>query len=330
MPMISDGSRTLPVEVRPSAPLELLSVFHDCESKHVLEGPLSSLETLRMERGDEFKRFWDDGVRGFAELVILAERSGTLFDLELDRFFDRLEATAASPAPAPSLLSETPFERRALEARLDRLAREPALRVAYRHELESAWSYVKGEWEVTGRPAVLKAAEEWRRSLAQGVPFRSLLERPRFWPGRPELEEMADAAAAEGRMILSPGWFFGVLVIEMDGTVLVGRRIRTSDEALARRQVSEGVAAKMKALADPTRLSILLWLASHPSSITEVARHFKLSQPTVSAHVQLLRDAELIEEKQAGRSSTLTVTERRVKDLLSGVEEALLRQFPAD
>src|SRR5690348_8092408 len=105
MPMISDGSRTPRLEVRPSAPLELMWVFHDCEARHALEGPLSSLETLRQERGEEFKRFWDDGVRGFAELVILAERSDTLFDLDLDRFFARLEATAAVPMPAPSLLS---------------------------------------------------------------------------------------------------------------------------------------------------------------------------------------------------------------------------------
>ena len=331
MPMISDGSRAAPIEVRPSAALELMWVFHDCEAGHTLEGPLSTLESLRAERGREFKEFFADGVRGFAELVLLAERSGTLFDLDLDRFFDQLEATAATPRPTPSLLSETPFERRAFEVRLERLCHDPALRAAYRGLLESAWNHVKPEWEAVGRPAVLKAAEDWRRRLEQGDSFRSLLERPRIWPGRAELEEMADAAASEGRMVLSPGWFYGAVhVVEMDGTVLVGRRLRTSDEALTRRQISEAVAAKMRALADPTRLSILLWLASHPGSITEVARQFKLSQPTVSAHVQLLREAELIEEKQTGRSSTLTVTERRVKDLLAGVEEALLRQFPAD
>jgi len=44
----------------------------------------------------------------------------------------------------------------------------------------------------------------------------------------------------------------------------------------------------------------------------------------------VLREAGLLEEKAAGRSSTLTVTERRVKDLLAGVEDSLLRQFPKD
>jgi hypothetical protein len=44
----------------------------------------------------------------------------------------------------------------------------------------------------------------------------------------------------------------------------------------------------------------------------------------------MLREVGLLEEKQTGRSSTLTVTERRLRELLDGVEEALLRQFPAD
>jgi DNA-binding transcriptional ArsR family regulator len=331
MPMISDGSRTAPIEVRPSAALELMWIFHGCEASHTLEGPLSTLEAMRAERGEALRKFWDDGVRGFSELVVLAERSGTLFDLDLDRFFAQLDEAATSPRPAPSLLSETPFERRALEARLDRLRREPDVRAAYREMLESVWSTARDEWETMGKPAVVEAAEEWKNRLDRGDPYRSLLERPRIWPGRSELEEIADAAAAEGRMVMSPGWFFGVVhLVEMDGTVLLGRRLRSSDEAVTRRHISAAVAAKMRALADPTRLAILMWLASHPSSITDVARQFKLSQPTVSSHVQILREADLIEERQSGRSSTLTVTERRVRDLLSGVEEALLRQFPAD
>src|SRR5213082_507657 len=85
-----------------------------------------------------------------------------------------------------------------------------------------------------------------------------------------------------------------------------------------------------RARADPTRVGIVLWLASHPASITEIARHFKLSQPTVSGHVQVLREAGLLEEKAAGRSSLLTVTEQRLKDLLVSAEDALLRQFPKD
>jgi DNA-binding transcriptional ArsR family regulator len=305
-------------------------IVHDCEADHTLEGSLSVLEPLRQHLGARLREFWGDGVRGFTETVVLAERGGTLWDLDLDRFFDGLDE-AVKLDGRPSLLSEPPADRRLLHTRLERLRSDATLRAGYKALLAEAWEAVREEWEATGRPAVLRAAAEWQERLDEGASYRSLLERPRIWPNRPELEELADRSAAEGRMVFSPGWFFGIVhVVEIDDLVLLGRRIRTSDPALAQRKMAEHVAMKVKALADPTRLSILMWLASHPASVTQVARHFNVSQPTVSAHIQLLRDAGLIEEKAAGRSSTLTVTERRLRDLLSGVEEALLRQFPSD
>ncbi len=330
MPMISEGAEAPRVEVRASAPLELMWIVHDCEAGHELEGTLASLEELRRSLGAQLKAFWGDGVRGVAEAVVLAERSGTLFDLDLDRFFARLDEAALVDS-RPSLLSEPVHERRLIHARLERLRTEPDLRDSYRALLNEAWEAVRDEWETTGRAAVVKTAAEWTARLAEGQNYRQLLERPRIWPNRPELEELSDVAAIEGRMVFSPGWFFGVVhVVEIDGTVLIGRRIRTTDEAAMQRKIAANVASKMKALSDPTRLVILMWLAGHPASVTQIARHFHLSQPTVSAHIQLLREAELIEERAAGRSSTLTVTERRLKDLLSAVEEGLLRQFPAD
>lgn len=328
--MISDGTDGPGIQVRGSAPLELMWLVHDCEASHVLEGSLGTLEPLRQRLGERFRDFWGDGVRGFTETVVLAERGGTLFDLDLDRFFATLDH-AVTLDGRPSLLSEPLTERRLLQARLLRLREDAALRATYKQLLVDAWESVREEWEGVGRPAVLRAAEEWARRLEAGENFRQLLERPRIWPSRPELEELADVASIEGRMVFSPGWFFGIVhVVEIDGMVLVGRRVRTSDPEAEQRKIATLISARMKSLADPTRLSLMMRLANHPASVTELARHFHLSQPTVSAHVQVLREAGLIEEKATGRSSTLTVTERRLRELLSDVEEVLLRQFPAD
>jgi DNA-binding transcriptional ArsR family regulator len=330
MPMISEGSEPARVEVRPSAPLELMWIAHDATASHELEGPMASLEALRKELGPKLRSFWGDGVRGITEAVVLAQRSGTMFDLDLDRFFARFDE-AASAAGNPSLLSEPASERRFLYTRLERLRMDAPLRAEYKALLRAAWEAVRAEWETAGKPGVLEVAADWESRIERGAAYRALLERPRIWPGRPELEDLADAAAADGRIVLTPGWFFGLIhVVEIDGTLYLGRRFRTPDQEGARRLVAKEVAGNMKALADPTRVSIVLWLASHPASITEIAKHFKLSQPTVSGHVQVLREAGLLDEKAAGRSWTLTVTERRVKDLLEGVEESLLRQFPKD
>src|SRR5947209_6820896 len=107
MPMISDGTETPRIQVRPSAPLELMWIVHDCEANHPLDGPLASLENLRARVGERLRNFWGDGVRGFTEAVVLAERGGTLFDLDLDRFFASLDH-AVPLAGHPSLLSEQP------------------------------------------------------------------------------------------------------------------------------------------------------------------------------------------------------------------------------
>ncbi|OLB91697.1 MAG: hypothetical protein AUI15_22490 [Actinobacteria bacterium 13_2_20CM_2_66_6] len=83
----------------------------------------------------------------------------------------------------------------------------------------------------------------------------------------------------------------------------------------------------MKALADPTRLTILLRLARQPASVTEIARQLKLSQPTVSAHVQVLREAGLLEERAVGRTAELSASEEGLRRLFSRTEDSLVRMF---
>src|SRR5438270_8971134 len=153
MPMISDGSESPRIQVRASAALELMWIVHDCEASHPLDGPLASLENLRQRVGERLRGFWDDGVRGFTELVVLAERSGTLFDLDLDRFFASLD-DAAERGGRPSLLSEPASDRRLLHTRLERLRADAGLRAAYRAMLVDAWDAVREEWETVGRAAV--------------------------------------------------------------------------------------------------------------------------------------------------------------------------------
>ena len=62
-------------------------------------------------------------------------------------------------------------------------------------------------------------------------------------------------------------------------------------------------------------------------SVTEIARQFKLSQPTVSAHVQVLLEAGLLDEKAVGRRAELSASEDGLRRLFSNTEESLLRIF---
>jgi len=58
----------------------------------------------------------------------------------------------------------------------------------------------------------------------------------------------------------------------------------------------------MKALADPTRLSMIAALrrADEPICICDFTGALKLSQPTISHHMAKLRDARLVESEKRG------------------------------
>lgn len=57
------------------------------------------------------------------------------------------------------------------------------------------------------------------------------------------------------------------------------------------------VAAKLKALSDPVRLRLFSLVASHvggEACVCDVSGGFDVSQPTISHHLKVLRDAELL------------------------------------
>jgi DNA-binding transcriptional ArsR family regulator len=72
-----------------------------------------------------------------------------------------------------------------------------------------------------------------------------------------------------------------------------------------------------KALADPTRRKVLEILQRGPMGAGELADHFDVTKPTMSAHFAVLVHADLIQAEKQGRSITY-----RLK--MSVLEEALL------
>lgn len=56
-----------------------------------------------------------------------------------------------------------------------------------------------------------------------------------------------------------------------------------------------------KALADPTRRAIFEKLAARPMNATALREGMEISQPAVSQHLAVLRNAGLVREKRSGR-----------------------------
>lgn len=56
-----------------------------------------------------------------------------------------------------------------------------------------------------------------------------------------------------------------------------------------------------QAIADPTRRSILVLLASQAMTAGAIAENFDAARPTISKHIQILNECELVEAYQQGR-----------------------------
>ncbi len=64
---------------------------------------------------------------------------------------------------------------------------------------------------------------------------------------------------------------------------------------------SDALAARFKALADPTRVAIVNRLAAADECcVCDLNAAFDLSQPTISHHLRVLRDAGLVESSRRG------------------------------
>jgi DNA-binding transcriptional ArsR family regulator len=75
--------------------------------------------------------------------------------------------------------------------------------------------------------------------------------------------------------------------------------------------------AVFKALSDPTRRHVLELLRERPMTAGELADHFPVSKPTMSAHFTVLREADLVDVQKVGKAVIY-----RLK--LSVLEDALL------
>ncbi len=62
-----------------------------------------------------------------------------------------------------------------------------------------------------------------------------------------------------------------------------------------------GIQSTLKAIADPTRRTILNLLKKNRLSAGEIAEHFNMSLPAVSKHLNVLKEADLIRDQREGK-----------------------------
>src|ERR1700760_744269 len=76
-----------------------------------------------------------------------------------------------------------------------------------------------------------------------------------------------------------------------------------------------------QAIADPTRRAILLLLAASPSMTAgAIASNFDTARPTVSKHLQILAECELLSQEQNGREIYYCINAQKMKEVADFIE----------
>jgi DNA-binding transcriptional ArsR family regulator len=75
-----------------------------------------------------------------------------------------------------------------------------------------------------------------------------------------------------------------------------------------------------QAIADPTRRAILLLLASHAMTAGAIASNFDTARPTISKHLQILTECELLKQEQSGREIYYHVNADKMKEIADFIE----------
>lgn len=75
-----------------------------------------------------------------------------------------------------------------------------------------------------------------------------------------------------------------------------------------------------QAIADPTRRAILLLLASQSLTAGAIASNFDTARPTVSRHLAILTECELLKQEQTGREVHYHLNPDKMKEIAEFIE----------
>ena len=75
-----------------------------------------------------------------------------------------------------------------------------------------------------------------------------------------------------------------------------------------------------QAIADPTRRAIITLLAVHAMTPGAIAEHFNSSRQTISKHIQILTECELLKQEQTGREIYYHLNAKQMKTIADFIE----------
>jgi ArsR family transcriptional regulator len=287
---------------------------------------LPGIGAFREPIGRRFRRLWsEDSLAGCPELVPVAGLAGAILDDDVRRLFDWISSVADRTFEEPELMSEPPRDRPAIRVRIRRLQRSAEARQLYLEILQEVWRHASGAWLREGHQRVLRACAAWSERLNAGVAIEDLVP-PRHPLTRAEQLGFDDLLMHRMEYAVSPLHFCmsGGHVADLGDFVHIA--VPASDLHPVRKvRDAMFVADRLRVLAEPTRVHILIQLFSAPAGVMEVARALRMSQPTVSGHVKVLRNAGLVQARKVGPRTVFIASRKRVERLLEDARATMAR-----
>jgi biotin operon repressor len=298
MPLTSETGPELRLTFGTSVPAELLFLTSAISRQLAESEPRRRRGASLIVAGREVPRtlarqvdgFWEDRTL-FWELFLLADTAGNLLgDLSPESLAESWEAACDLMPLDPPLRSEPERDRAAITKRLGHLRADRAVRRRYLRMIADLWRCYHDDWATKVTSLVRPAIAQCETRAGRGEPWQAVLQ-----------------SASTSSEILDAGWerarernvatvavcaYGGSFEIDLPSTELFGMSVK--DRASLDRELSARLARRLKALSDPTRLTLLQLLGEQPRTIGELADAIGVAQPTVSNHVKMLREAGVV------------------------------------
>jgi DNA-binding transcriptional ArsR family regulator len=263
------------------------------------------------------------------ETFLLAARYGYVRDADPERFLRDVGGLASrylAEGVEPETVEDPATIARVTE-RLQRL-RDPSYASAWADAQRALWRALGPRWEREGRPAASAAVDAFRRNYGETGSVHAALPSHHFVQFEAGAQSIRKAEA-EGRVLVVP---LGLAVaggfhFDIDGTLYIGYGLQA--ESLHERTAERmGVMAqRMKPFADPTRVMLLALIgrfAGLQLTVGDLATQLGVSQPTVSGHLRLLREAGLVQLEKRGNKAYHRLDVDALHDVLTAFERAVV------
>ncbi|MGA3353947.1 MAG: metalloregulator ArsR/SmtB family transcription factor [Acidimicrobiales bacterium] len=318
------------IAIGPSVAVELSWVLLAARRDQLCESQSALAAFYRGTGGlaERVRSFWPDRVADFGEELVLADEASVIGSVDIEELLTGIADAATRDLRKPRLASEDESDRAVFLARLDRLRRAARLRREYVSMLRELWGSFGATWQNDGRRLVEATAERYRRRLERGAKWVDIVVADSGHLSA-HLPELIERLAPISSVTIAPSFFSGQgLLLDLPSGVLVGVPATASDPGA--RERTEGVAKRLKALADPTRLAIAYNLGEGSMTVGEIAKCFDLAQPTVSTHVKILREAGIVSGIRRGNRLELVLRADAANELLEELKALLNRSTVRD